>query len=171
MRTWVIRKLSSTKSDLACQRLMLMEAAYWRSAKNRPPLDEALADPELAKLIASWGRDGDAGYIAEDENGKNLGAAWYRFWTDEDHSYGYVAKNTPELSIGVATESRGHGIGASLLETLLSYASKSGIQQVSLSVEKDNPAIHLYERQGFSTVGEVGNAWTMVADTVGYVGP
>jgi ribosomal protein S18 acetylase RimI-like enzyme len=159
----VIRKLKAAESDLTFQRLMLIEAAYWRSVDDRPSIDDALSDPELSKLVADWGRKGDTGFVAENED-VLLGAVWYRYWTDEDHSYGYVASDIPELAIGVSPAHRGKGIGATLIQSLLSHGLKSGVRQISLSVEKDNPAARLYERQGFKVVGHVENAWTMVVD-------
>ena len=142
---------------------MLFEAAYWRPEIERPSLDEGLADPELAKLLTHWGRDGDTAVIADDD-GAPIGAAWYRFWTDDDHSYGYVETTVPELAIGVVADRRGEGIGAALIQELLKRARAQNITQISLSVEKDNSALHLYERCGFKSVGELGNAWTMVAN-------
>jgi len=28
-----------------------------------------------------------------------MGAAWYRFWGPEQHSYGYIAPQIPELAL------------------------------------------------------------------------
>ena len=145
-------------------REMLMEAAYWRVDATRPPIDEALADPELSKLLADWGREGDVGVIAVDD-AIPVGAAWYRFWTEDNHSYGYVAEDVPELAIGVVSERRGEGIGAALLDALMEAARDENVARVSLSVEKDNPALRLYERAGFESMGELGNAWTMIRRT------
>ena len=126
-------------------------------------MDEALSDPELAKLLNAWGCNGDTGWIAEDDSGARIGACWYRFWQDTNHSWGYIDEETPELGIGVVKFNRGRGIGCELLRVLLSHAANNCIGQVSLSVEKDNPAYNLYSRVGFVAVEEVGNAWTMVA--------
>lgn len=160
-----VRMMDQSDADRAFQQEMLIEAAYWRDTATRPPLDEALAKPELAKLVADWGRPGDAGCIAEDASGSRAGAAWYRFWTDDDHSYGYVAEEIPELAIGVVSRRRGQGIGQALLRKLLTHAAGAGVARVSLSVERDNRARQLYSRMGFERVGDVGNAWTMVVET------
>jgi ribosomal-protein-alanine N-acetyltransferase len=45
----------------------------------------------------------------------------------------------------------------------MAQARKDGFAQISLSVEPDNPALHLYERHGFQRVGGSGGSWTMVA--------
>jgi GNAT superfamily N-acetyltransferase len=144
-------------------REMLYEAAYWRSADDRPPLAEALARPDLARILADWGnRPGDAAVIAVDGDGRPLGAAWYRFWTAAHHSYGYVDEATPEVGLAVVPGERGRGIGAGLLSALVNHARQQGIGRLSLSVEQDNPAVRLYERAGFRQVILNGNAWTMV---------
>jgi ribosomal protein S18 acetylase RimI-like enzyme len=131
---------------------MLYEAFAWRPGVSAPPCDDVLSWPDVAKYVDGWGRAGDIGVVADGD----AGAAWVRLFTDEDHGYGFVAAHVPELTIGVAKEARGRGVGTALLERLLSR-----IGPVSLSVETDNPAVRLYERFGFVRVGYVGTSWTM----------
>jgi len=117
-----------------------------------PTPDEVLAWPELARYFEGWGRPGDLGVIADGE----VGAAWVRLFTKNDHGYGFVGPHVPELAIGVTRGARGRGVGTALLKDLLSR-----VGPVSLSVETDNPAVRLYERFGFVRVGYVGTSWTM----------
>ena len=56
---------------------------------------------------------------------------------------------------------RGRGYGGELLAGLLARAREDGFAAVSLSVEPDNPALHLYEKHGFAKVGERGGALVM----------
>jgi [ribosomal protein S18]-alanine N-acetyltransferase len=151
-------------SDLPFLEEMLFEAAFWRPSLPRPRLDVGLQRPELAKLLLGWGRPGDTALLAVSTAARPLGAAWYRFWSEGDHSYGFVSEHIPEVAIGVRKEARGRGIGGLLLRALLSEAGRRGIARVSLSVELDNPALRLYERLGFEKTGREGNAWTMVAN-------
>lgn len=60
------------------------------------------------------------------------------------------------LDISLLPAHRGQGIGAKLMETILSEARASA-RNVELHVEKHNPARRLYERLGFRVVedGEV----------------
>jgi len=148
--------------DLPFMREMLYEAAYWRLDGPRPPIDEGLAHPDLAKLVSDWGRPGDDGVVAEDDAGKDAGAAWYRLWTPENHSYGFVEAETPELAIAVRREVRGQGVGTLLLEALIARARDSGYRQLSLSVELDNPARALYQAHGFVPIKQADGAETMV---------
>ncbi len=59
-------------------------------------------------------------------------------------------------------EYRGQGIGPALLGQLLDAAESQEIRALSLSVEKDNPALRLYERFGFTPLAEADNAVTML---------
>ncbi len=93
-----------------------------------------------------------------------LGAAWYRFWTSEYHSFGFVDESTPEVGIGVRVEKRRQGVGTALLQALLKQAAKQRIQRVSLSVDPDNYARKIYEKIGFKKVDVPDNSWTMVVD-------
>ncbi len=160
-----LKRRIGSSADLPFLREMLFEAAFWRPSAERPPLSEGLARPDLAKLLAGWGRPGDTAMIAESSGRERLGAAWYRFWSEDDHSYGYVGPAVPELAIGVRAEARRRGVGETLLLALLAHAGAQGVEEISLSVELDNPALRLYERLGFRRVGRVGGAWTLVART------
>lgn len=155
--------------DLDFLREMLFEAVYWRGDADRHGQEAGLAFPELAKLLAGWGhRYGDVGKIAVSGRGQPIGAAWYRFWNANDHSYGYIADDVPELGIGVVKDARSQGVGTALVHALLEYAHQQGIQRISLSVEKDNPALFLYQKFGFKKVGRVDESWTMACDLSDY---
>lgn len=141
---------------------MLFEAIFWRPEADRPLLRDFADDPEFQKLMRGWGnRRGDKAVIAEID-GRSAGAAWYRLWTDEEHSYGYVDEKTPELGMGVRSALRGVGIGRQLLRGLIDEAYYDGYEQISLSVEPDNFSRKLYASEGFVKVGENDGAWTMV---------
>lgn len=150
--------------DVSFLREMLYEAAYWRLDGPRPSLAQGLARPDLAHLLAGWGREGDLALVADSKDAGRVGAAWLRFWTAEQHSYGFLDVQTPELGIGVRQEARRKGIGTALLASLVDEARRRGIRRLSLSVEKQNPAARLYRRAGFVVQAETGSAWTMVAD-------
>ncbi len=150
--------------DLPFLREMLFEAAFWRLGDPRPSLDVGLERQDLRKLLAGWGRPGDAGLVAESTEGSPLGAAWFRFWTDDDHSYGFVSPTVPEVAIAVKAAHRRRGIGSLLLSELAAHAGGQGISRLSLSVELENPARHLYAQHGFRRHVDVGGAWTMVLD-------
>jgi ribosomal protein S18 acetylase RimI-like enzyme len=153
---------AATAADLPFLQAMLYEAATWRPEAGSP-VETVLADPHVARYLSGWGRLGDAGVIGEED--RPVGAAWFRLFPADDAGYGFVAPDVPELSIGVAPECRGRGIGTRLLEALVEAARDGGYRAVSLSVEADNPARRLYERAGFVRVAEDdGGAWTMLRE-------
>ncbi len=113
-----------------------------------------LDDPAIAPYHRGFGsRPGDVGLIALDDDGERLGAAWIRFVV----GFGFVDRDTPELGIAVVERARGRGIGTALLERLLAR-----VPTCSLSVDRRNPAMRLYERLGFGVVGREGDAVTML---------
>lgn len=144
---------------------MLVAAAFWRPDGPAGSVREVLEQPDLAHYILGWPRPGELGVIAEDE--QRVGAAWLRFLPAHDPGYGFVDARTPELSMGVLQRRRGQGIGASLntmLEALVASAREHGLPPLSLSVEPDNPARHLYERFSFHEVGTASGSLTMLLD-------
>jgi hypothetical protein len=74
---------------------MLLEAFFWDPAWPRPTLAEFREHPEFTKLLADWGRPGDRGVVTKEQQSKT-GAAWFRLWRSELHSYGFVDAETPE---------------------------------------------------------------------------
>jgi len=140
---------------------MHFEAAFWDSSTKRPSFDSFCSDPQHSKLLAGWNRRGDRAVIAE-LNGVPVGAAWFRLWTPELHSYGFVDAATPELGIAVKADCRSKGLGRKLLNALIQTARADGFPALSLSVSPLNFARQLYESVGFRKVGESGTSWTLV---------
>jgi len=64
--------------------------------------------------------------------------------------------------MGVVQKWRRRGVGAYLLEALISSAREHNLVAMSLSVEMDNDARRLYERFGFQQVGKMGESLTML---------
>jgi GNAT superfamily N-acetyltransferase len=141
----------------------LYEAAYWRGDDGLAVAD-ALATPHLRVYIEGWGRPGDVAVGARDSLGIVGGAAWFRLFTQADHGYGFVRDGVPEVGIGVQPGWRRRGVGRSLLLRLHTEARALGITQLSLSVERDNPALRLYESLGYVCSSDAGGAATMVLD-------
>jgi len=161
----IVKIRTGDTRDIPFLKEMLFEAAFWRQDQVRPSLEAGLTRSDLVYLLEDWGREGDTAIIALTQEGHRVGAAWYRFWESQKHSYGYVSPEIPELAIAVREAYRGLGIGHLLIEELLNTAAINGVGKVSLSVEVDNPAMNLYLDHGFELVEKVGNSWTMIAKT------
>lgn len=139
---------------------MLVEAANMPSHLGRSRA-EALADPAVWHYVEGWPRVTDLGVVAE-RSGHPIGAAWLRYFEETAPAYGFVRPDVPELAIGVDAASRGGGVGRALLRALRAEARQRGIAQISLSVERANPAARLYAAEGFAVVDRREHADTML---------
>jgi GNAT superfamily N-acetyltransferase len=148
----MVRRGSS--ADVPFMRSMLAHAYAWR-------VNALEADIPLTRYVDNWGREGDVAVIAH-ETGNRVGAAWFRLFRQDEPGYGFLDERTPELSIAVVPSRRRHGVGQELLDALLEQARAAGHEQVSLSVEKDSPAVSFYERNGFTGGGESDGGLVMV---------
>ena len=153
----IIRKIRPEEHDLL--REFLYQAIYLPEGMEPPP--RSVVDlPELQVYIADFGtRPGDHGLVAEVEK-KVIGAAWCRIMED----YGHIDNDTPSLAISLLPEYRGQGTGTQLLNGLLRLLRENEYQRASLSVQKENPALRLYQRAGFRILAEKGTEYLMLWD-------
>jgi ribosomal protein S18 acetylase RimI-like enzyme len=140
-----------------------------RHAFHGRPADPDEGESILWRYVVAWGRPGDRAVIALD-GPFPVGAAWYRLFTAEEAGHGFVVEDVPELAIAVVPSRRGKGIGAQLLRTLLAQARADGFAALSLSVQRDHPAVGLYERFGFRTLAERGGLRVMRVDLAAAAG-
>lgn len=157
--------------DAELLRELWVAAVNWEPGRGLSP-EAVLSEPSNSRYVDGWPRRGDLGLVAvatREANGFDpvpVGAAWLRYFTEDEPGYGFVGPDVPELSIGVHPAERGCGVGTTLLRRLLRIAHESGVDRVSLSVERANPALRLYEREGFLVHDprESEDSLTMVAD-------
>jgi GNAT superfamily N-acetyltransferase len=143
------RVRSAVQADGAFLGDMVVEAANWRQGGVRPR-HEVMTSADHSRYVAGWMRPGDAGFVAVDEHGEPIGAAWYRMLPRSDPGFGYVGTGVPELIIGVRPIWRAHGVGRALLQRLTEHARAQGFARISLSVERGNFAATLYRSEGFA---------------------
>ena len=86
-----------------------------------------------------------AEYLVIQENGAAIGRL-YLHWRPDDLRV---------MDIALMPEHRKRGIGGMLMQELIDEARKKGVG-VSIHVEYNNPAMHLYERLGFQKRTESG---------------
>jgi GNAT superfamily N-acetyltransferase len=121
---------------------MLYQALQQKEGETPPR--EMVRQPEFARYVEGWGREGDAGFVVHDaDKHELLGAVWYRSPARE-------AK--PELAFAVKTGYRKHGIGAALLTHWVKANPEQS--EISLRVGPNSPAVRLYERFGFRVAQE-----------------
>ena len=117
-------------------------------------------DPKCRAAYEEFGTLPDDRALVVEVEGKVVGACWAR--TTEE--YGHVDATTPSLSISLFEDYRGQGIGTVLLQHMLDELHEAGYARTSLSVQKENPAVHLYKRNGFRIVGNGADEteWLMI---------
>jgi ribosomal protein S18 acetylase RimI-like enzyme len=147
--------------DVEHIRWALYTALAWDPERRLPPPEATLEHPEAARYHQDWGRHGDLGVVAESK-GRVVGVAYCRLFKQEDHGYGYVDDETPEVAVAVRAENRGDGLGTTLLNALADAAYAAGYTHLSLSVAAGNPARGLYERLGYRELSTEGDAVRML---------
>lgn len=152
---YTIREMRPAESPLLED--FLYEAIFLPEG-TAPPPKSILNEEALRVYIREFGsQPGDVCLMAE-AGGQAVGAVWARIMDD----YGHVDDETPSLAISLYPAYRGRGIGTNLLEHMLTRLRQGGYKQVSLSVQKANPAANLYRRMGFEIFRGTEEEWIMV---------
>ena len=154
---YVIRKIRAEETGLLED--FLYEAIFQKNNKNPVPR-KAIYDPSLRIFFEDFGRKDDHCLVAEVE-GKVVGAVWTRIFPSIDQGFAKM-EATPELAISLYKPYRKKGIGKALMEQMLKLLVSESYEKVALSVQKENPAIRLYERLGFEIVKELDEEYLMV---------
>lgn len=153
---YIIRDMKPEEYPLLSD--FLYEAIYIPEGTKKPARS-IIHQPELALYVENFGQANDI-CLAADVNGKVAGAIWVRIMND----YGHVDEDTPSLAMALFEEYRNQGIGTMLMNAMLQRLKQAGYRQVSLSVQKANYAIRMYEKAGFRTVRENPEECVMVRE-------
>lgn len=68
------------------------------------------------------------------------------------------------IILSVYRKYRGSGIGTLLLKQLLQVERLAGYSKISLSVQKGNYAVKMYEKEGFTVVDENNEEYIMIVN-------
>lgn len=123
-----------------------------------PPPKSIVQEPELQIYVSHFGEKKDDRALVAEVDGKVVGAVWTRMMSD----YGHIDDETPSLAISLYKAYRGLGIGMALLQAMLSLLKESGYARTSLSVQKANHAVKLYQKVGYKVVEENDEEYIMV---------
>ena len=123
-----------------------------------PPPRSIIEQDDLQVYVRGFGEEPHDHCLVAEVDAKIAGAVWVRIMDD----YGHVDDQTPSLAISLYPEYRGQGIGTQLLNQMLDMLRQKGYPQVSLSVQKENYALRMYQKAGFETVEERGEEVLMV---------
>ena len=152
---YTIREIQ--KQEYSLLNNFLYEAIFIPEGIEAPP-KAIITSPELQVYIEHFGElKDDRGLVAE-VDGKIVGAVWVRIMND----YGHIDDETPSLAISLYKEYRGFGIGTALMKEILALLKEHGYKRVSLSVQKANYAVKLYQKVGFEIVRENEEEYIMV---------
>ena len=134
----------------------LYEAIFIPEGTEKPP-KSIIEQPELQVYIADFGKSDDWCLVAEVKE-KIVGAVWVRIMND----YGHIDDETPSFAISLYEEYRNMGIGTVLMRDMLEFLKNKGYKQTSLSVQKANYAVRMYQKVGFEVVDENEEEYIMV---------
>lgn len=153
----VIREMGKEEYSLLSD--FLYEAIFIPDGIEPPP-KSILSCPELQVYISDFGTNKHDKALIAEVGGNIVGAIWARIMND----YGHIDMDTPSLAMSVLGKYRGAGIGTLLLEQMLLVEKAAGYTKLSLSVQKDNYAVKLYRKVGFTIVRETHEEYIMVVD-------
>jgi GNAT superfamily N-acetyltransferase len=124
--------------------------------------DCPLPDPNAPEVLACLPIAMSAAVIATIDDERRLGAAW---WHLREPPLGVSSDGSslPELTMAVAEDARGHGVGTALIEALVTNAA-THFTALALNIHLRNPAARLYRRNDFRVAGK-GREWFGVAMT------
>jgi ribosomal protein S18 acetylase RimI-like enzyme len=139
----------------------LYEAIFIPEGVAAPPRD-IIENDDLQVYICDFGMAPDDRCLVAEYAGKVVGAVWTRIMDD----YGHIDDRTPSLAISMYKEYRNRGIGTKLLDSMLVQLRQDGYRQVSLSVQKANYALRMYQRAGFEIVADRGEEVLMLCPLI-----
>ena len=134
----------------------LYEAIFIPEGTEKPP-KSIIEQLELQVYIADFGKSDDWCLVAEVKE-KIVGAVWVRIMND----YGHIDDETPSFAISLYEEYRNMGIGTVLMRDMLEFLKNKGYKQTSLSVQKANYAVRMYQKVGFEVIDENEEEYIMV---------
>ena len=134
----------------------LYEAIFIPEGTEKPP-KSIIEQPELQVYIADFGKSDDWCLVAEVKE-KIVGAVWVRIMND----YGHIDDETPSFAISLYEEYRNMGIGTVLMRDMLEFLKNKGDKQTSLSVQKANYAVRMYQKVGFEVIDKNEEEYIMV---------
>ena len=134
----------------------LYEAIFIPVGMEKPP-KAIIEQPELQVYIADFGKSDDWCLVAEVKE-KIVGAVWVRVMDD----YGHIDDETPSFAMSLYEEYRNMGIGTALMRDMLEFLKNKGYRRTSLSVQRVNYAVRMYQKVGFEVIDENEEEYIMV---------
>lgn len=137
----------------------LYEAIFIPEGVAAPPR-EIVNDESLQVYIRDFGNLPDDRCLVAVAGDKVVGAIWSRIMND----YCHIADDVPSIAISLYKEYRNQGIGSQLLNQMLALLKADGYKSVSLSVQKANYAMKMYQKAGFKVISDDAEEAIMKCD-------
>ena len=132
---------------------LLYEAIY--QAEGSEPLPKDIIEkPEINAYIDNFSKMEDDYCLVAIVDQQIVGAVWIRILADVIKGYGNIDNQTPEFAISLFKPYRRKGIGTLLMQKMIAYMKEKGYIRGSLSVDKDNYAVKMYQSVGFEIIKE-----------------
>ena len=138
-------------SEIPLLKDFLYEAIFIPEGVQAPPRS-IIDDESLQVYIRDFGLSPDDHCLVAEVDDKIVGAIWGRIIND----YGHIADDVPSIAISLYKEYRNQGIGTDLLKQMISLLKGKGYKSVSLSVQKANYAMRMYQKAGFIVLSDDG---------------
>lgn len=138
----------------------LYQAIFQRDTQNMLPRS-IIYQPDIWVYIKEYGKPDDHCLLAELDS-QIAGAVWARILSGPVKGFGNIDEHTPEFAISLYPGFRGQGIGTRLMQAMLQLLREKGYPKASLAVQKDNYAVTLYQKVGFSILRETEEEYIMV---------
>lgn len=152
---YLIRELKQDENKVLDT--FLYEAIFIPEGVSAPPKD-IINQPDLQVYVKDFGKNkGDLCLVAQVSD-KIVGAVWVRIMND----YGHVDNETPSFAISLFPEYRNHGIGTSLMKSMIDLLKTEKYKQASLAVQKTNYAVNMYKNIGFEITDENEEEYIMI---------
>lgn len=150
-----IREMKQSEYSLLGE--FIYEAIFIPEHGDAPP-KSIVNNPDIQIYVSGFGTQKDDWCMVAEVDEKIIGAAWVRIMND----YGNIDDETPSLAIALYEQYRGLGIGTAMMKELLSQLKNKGYKRTSLSVQKANYALKMYQNLGYEIVDENQEEYIMI---------
>ncbi len=120
---------------------------------KKVPRDIIYNDPLIYASFKDFGTLPDDYCLVAEKDTRVIGAVWVGIREE----YGHIDDETPSLSISINEEYRNQSIGTQLMTKMLKMLRQKGYKRASLSINKENYALKMYEKLGFEIIGDGEN--------------
>lgn len=152
------------KNEIMLLTEFLYEAIFQKDSNNLAPRT-IIQDSSLWIYVEEFGTKKDDHCFVAEIDGKIVGAVWVRCIK----AFGHIEDNVPEFALSTYPQYRGKGIGTALMRKMLEHLKSYGYSKTSLAVQKDNYAVEMYQKIGFTICDENEQEYIMSCNLSTYV--